>query len=152
VLGQMAESFCNQFHLNNFSVTEIDEDGKAIKEIHGHKGKGPRLCLVGMVTQFGPMATKRDGEWVRDHAWQNAAGQAVRSGGSFVELNREGNPRTAFAKPVRKKSLRNMKKDELLVRAQELDIMIPPDVKLKADIIEVIEYFTQPDLEEEGGT
>ncbi|KAJ1416943.1 hypothetical protein B484DRAFT_434387 [Ochromonadaceae sp. CCMP2298] len=126
VLVQMDESFCNQFHFCEKGVVEVDAEGQVCAEVHGHKGKGVRLCLVGGVTMWGPLVCKdAEGQYVRDHRLQNARGEPVRTGGSFVELNQNNQPRAGYERrraPARSPRLKDMKMEELVARAAVLQL------------------------------
>ncbi|KAJ1400437.1 hypothetical protein B484DRAFT_471193 [Ochromonadaceae sp. CCMP2298] len=145
VVVQMDESFCNQLHFCEKGVVEIDEEGQVRGELHRHKGKGPRLCLAAGVTQWGPMVCRgADGEFVRDHRWQNAKGEKVNYGGTFVELENMGNPRAGYERrraSALPKCLKDMLLPELRAHAEFLGAYLNDphaQLKTKADIIEYL--------------
>ena len=84
--AQMNESFCNSHHCAEQSLLETQGEGEAVQDIHQHAGKGPRLCIVGAISQFGPLVCP-DPDGTGNYRWQNAKGESVSSGGEFVELD-----------------------------------------------------------------
>jgi hypothetical protein len=147
VVAQMDESFCNVLHQNEMSMCPTEEGGAAMCDIYGAKGKGVRLCLVCAVTSFGPMVCKQpDGEWVRDHEWQNSAGKRVMKNGKFCELNNEGKPRQAYLRQQREEFfLDKMTKKELLAMATDLGLSLDNVSKLKDEIYEYIKLIVEDD-------
>ena len=70
--AQINESFCNSHHCVEQSLLETQGEGEAVQDIHQHAGKGPRLCIVGAISQFGPLvwADPHGTGYVCNHRWQ----------------------------------------------------------------------------------
>lgn len=140
IIVQQDESFCNAQHCSDFSLVETDEHDQPVKEVHRHAGKGPRLCITGAVSQYGPIVCNdAQGEKVRDHRWQTTHGVPVLAGGEFVELNNEGAPRAGYLKPKRAKPFAAMTVAELDAAAAELSVVWEATVRFKK---EKSEYLT----------
>jgi hypothetical protein len=149
VLWQMDESFCNQYHCSEESLVEVNDDGSAAQEQHHHAGKGPRLCLVGATSAYGPLVCRDDqGSYVRDHAWVTGAGQhSTASGARFVELNNKGQPRDAYlrrrALVATPKRFAAMNVAQLKQACVDLDVPLPAGSATKVDLVDYLTLLVE---------
>jgi hypothetical protein len=105
VVAPADESFCHEGHASDYSLLPTDDDGNAMCDKQAPKGPGSRLCLAGLTTGFGSIVCHYDadhplypGEAVRHCDWRNGAGESVDSGGTYYELDNDGNPRALYGK------------------------------------------------------
>ena len=125
LFAQINDSFSNSHHCAEQSLLETQGEGEAVQDIHQHAGKGPRLCIVGAISQFGPLVCPdpHGTGYVRNYRWKNAKGESVSSGGEFVELDAEGQVGARYLKlRQQRKKLSYMSSAELDATAEHRDV------------------------------
>ena len=143
------ETFIHKNHNGKFGLTTIDEDFDAETDLYCGAGKGPRMCIVSGITQYGAMVPESEtGVLNRDCMFIDGKGKETdASGGHFVEIDPEGKVRPAFLRKKKvtdgkEKSISSLNLAELQERALSKSVVVgtpgSPRRLLKKDYIDAL--------------